>query len=146
VEVYLIGFDKNKENLLKFPYKLIDWSEETEVENMCNFDIGIMPLVDSLFERGKCGFKLIQYMGCGLPVIASNVGENKYIVNDSNGFLIKEENGWLSSIEKLVEDSKLRNVLGESGRKLVENKYSTENNSKKYIEFIKRVYEKNTDY
>src|SRR5690606_16069608 len=61
----------------------IPWSEDTEVANIAGADVGVMPLLDSPWERGKCGYKLIQYMACGLPVVASPIGVNTEIVSPS---------------------------------------------------------------
>lgn len=103
----------------------LPWSEQAEIELIQGMDIGIMPLDDSPFARGKCGYKLIQYMACGVPVIASPVGVNSEIVKHGvNGFLVKTEADWINSIETLLRDATMRQRMGEAGRKLVEQKYS----------------------
>jgi glycosyltransferase involved in cell wall biosynthesis len=100
------------------------WSEEGEVEQIQDFDIGIMPLNDSAWERGKCGYKLIQYMACGLPVVASPVGVNKEIIVDGeNGFLASSIEDWVNALRDLAINQTLRNKLGDSGRRLVEHHY-----------------------
>ena len=97
------------------------WSESTEVEAIAQCDIGVMPLHDSAWERGKCGYKLIQYMACGLPVVASPVGVNTSIVrNGLNGFLAADATGWHAALRQLVCDPALRARLGAAGRARVE--------------------------
>lgn len=109
----------------EFSVNLIQWSEEDEIKEMKKFDIGIMPLIDSPWERGKCGFKLIQYMGCSLPVIGSPVGVNSEIVEDSkNGFLATTIEEWKNSLELLIKDEQLRRKFGTEGRNKVDQKYS----------------------
>lgn len=100
------------------------WSEETEVDLLLQADIGIMPLIDSAFERGKCGYKLIQYMACGLPVVASPVGVNESIVqNEYNGYLVASEDQWVASLGALLANADLRRSMGANGRQLVEQRY-----------------------
>jgi len=100
------------------------WDEEREAEEIGNFDVGIMPLPDNLWERGKCGFKLIQYMACGKPVVASPVGVNREIVVDGvNGFLASSHDEWVRALERLKSDPDLRKTMGASGRRMVEEKY-----------------------
>lgn len=100
------------------------WSEETEVEEIQGFDVGIMPLIDSPWERGKCGYKLIQCMACGKPVVASPVGVNKdIVVDDSNGYLASTGNGWIYAFDALFSNEQKRLDMGRQGRKLVEEKY-----------------------
>ncbi|MGI9234475.1 MAG: glycosyltransferase family 4 protein [Woeseiaceae bacterium] len=107
------------------PVEAWDWSEETEVEAIQAFDIGIMPLEDSPWERGKCGYKLIQYMACGLPVVASPVGVNAEIVDDgANGFLAGSQSEWQESLGRLLDDGDLRRRMGSRGRERVEATYS----------------------
>lgn len=102
------------------------WSEETEAASIQACDIGVMPLIDSGWERGKCGYKLIQYMACGLPVVASAVGANCEIVCDGeNGFLVGSENEWADALSKLLSDVTLCQQMGKEGRKQVESKNRT---------------------
>ena len=112
------------------------WSIETEVEKLRSFDIGIMPIPDNAWTRGKGGYKLLQYMATGLPVIASPVGVNCDIVeHGQNGFLASENVDWEKSLQILIEDCELRRVMGERGRKKVEKKYSLKM-SQLYLEKI----------
>jgi len=101
------------------------WTEQTEVTQLRNFDIGVMPLSDSPWARGKCGYKLIQYMACGVPVVASPVGVNSDIVEHGvNGFLATTEIEWREAITTLLRDRELRLRMGQAGRKKVEAQYS----------------------
>lgn len=103
---------------------IVEWSEESESQAISNFDIGIMPLPDEPWARGKCGYKLIQYMACGLPVIASPVGVNTEIVEHGvNGFLANTQEEWCQALTTLKEDSALRKKMGDAGRRKVEEKY-----------------------
>jgi hypothetical protein len=105
--------------------EIIAWSEDTEVNAIQSMDIGVMPLPDTPWARGKCGYKLIQYMACGLPVVASPVGVNKEIVEHGvNGFLAESHTEWRTAIEALISDPDLRLRMGAAGRKKVENEYS----------------------
>jgi glycosyltransferase involved in cell wall biosynthesis len=100
------------------------WSEDDEVRQIQEFDIGIMPLVDEPWERGKCGYKLIQYMACGVPVIASPVGVNVVIVEDGySGYLAGDQDAWLVALRRLAADQNVRKTFGSRGRQLVEDHY-----------------------
>jgi glycosyltransferase involved in cell wall biosynthesis len=102
-----------------------DWSEKAEIPFLQGIDIGIMPLTDTPWARGKCGYKLIQYMACGLPVVASPVGVNSEIVEHGvNGFLAETDAEWCSAIRTLIEDPELRHRMGQAGRQKVEVNYS----------------------
>lgn len=102
----------------------VAWSESTEVRSIAGADIGVMPLLDSPWERGKCGYKLIQYMACGLPVVASPVGVNTEIVRPGvNGELAGSDADWLAAFDKLLTDADLRSRMGAAGRRLVEDRY-----------------------
>ena len=101
------------------------WSEDTEVAAIQSMDIGIMPLSDSPWARGKCGYKLIQYMACGLPVVASPVGVNADIVEHGvNGFLATTDDEWRQALTTLLRDPDLRQQMGAAGRRKVEAEYS----------------------
>ena len=99
----------------------VPWSDATEVASITQCDIGVMPLRDSPWERGKCGYKLIQFMACGLPVVASPVGVNTSIVAEGiSGFLPANPTAWYSALRQLVVDAQLRANLGAAGRARVE--------------------------
>lgn len=118
------------------------WTEETESESIASFDIGVMPLVDDDWERGKCGYKLIQYMACGIPTVASPVGVNCEIVrHGENGFLAQTADEWVTSLRKLIYDAELRRSMGAIGRKLVQEKYSLQFAGKKMHDLFRQVVE-----
>lgn len=127
-----------------FPVEIRTWKDENEVKDVQGFDIGIMPLVDSPWERGKCGFKLIQYMACAKPVIASPVGVNVEIVQHGvNGFLASTPDDWIKYFTILKNDSELRKTMGLAGRKMVEEKYSLQAMGPKLAMLFKSIYEEN---
>ncbi len=101
------------------------WSSETEVARLRSLSIGIMPIPDNPFERGKSGLKLLQYMAVGLPVVASPVGVNREIVEQGvNGFLCETTDEWVTAIRALAADAGLRQRMGQAGRRKVEALYS----------------------
>ncbi len=103
----------------------IPWQEATEIAEVQQIDIGIMPLPDEPWARGKCGYKLIQYMACGLPTLASPVGVNAQIVEDGRtGFLCTSPEAWRDRIGLLMNDAGLRATMGANGRARVEAQYS----------------------
>jgi glycosyltransferase involved in cell wall biosynthesis len=105
----------------------IAWSEESEAASIARCDIGIMPLYDGAFERGKCGYKLLQYMACRRPVIASPVGVNQRLVKEGvNGFLAGSAADWLAALRKLYGSAEVRREMGRAGRDLVEKEYSVQ--------------------
>jgi glycosyltransferase involved in cell wall biosynthesis len=105
--------------------EVVPWSEASEAELIAQMDIGIMPLPDGPWEKGKCGYKLIQYMACGIPVIASPVGVNVDIVGASQcGLLAANAAEWEAALAKLLESPAQRLQLGRAGRQAVENWYS----------------------
>jgi glycosyltransferase involved in cell wall biosynthesis len=131
-----------EQDLTKIPGQLIPWNEQTQNRELTLFDVGIMPLPDTPWERGKCGFKLIQYMACGLPVIASPVGVNRNIVEHGvNGFLAGNEKEWIEYLEILKDDTALRSVMGASGREKIEKKYSLEVVAPKLVSILKKAAE-----
>lgn len=105
--------------------EVVPWSEETEVELIQRMNVGIMPLPDGPWEKGKCGYKLIQYMACAVPVIASPVGVNVDIIGRSDcGYLTDNSEQWADSLDALLSSAEQRKTLGSAGRKAVEEKYS----------------------
>ena len=124
------------------PIELINWTEESEVSNIAECDIGIMPLRDSAWEKGKCGYKLIQYMACHLPVVASPVGVNTSIVeNGINGYLANDAEEWVRALLQLIENKLLCEKMGAAGRLKVEAEYSLQVSSKKLINLILNLVE-----
>jgi glycosyltransferase involved in cell wall biosynthesis len=104
--------------------EVVPWAEDTEVENISACDVGVMPLLDSPWEQGKCGYKLIQYMACGLPVVASGVGVNSEIVKQGeSGFLASTHDEWVHALKTLLTDAALRQRMGQAGRRKVERQY-----------------------
>ncbi|TRX20890.1 glycosyltransferase family 4 protein [Flavobacterium franklandianum] len=123
VELHIVG--STQDLGLGDKVKYLKWTEDTEVASISNFDIGIMPLENTPWELGKCAYKLIQYMGCGVPVVASAVGMNIDVIDEGvNGFLVHEEAQWLVRINQLIEDSTLRETLGKKGRIKAELEFS----------------------
>lgn len=121
----------------------VPWSENTEVVSITKGDIGVMPLLDSPWERGKCGYKLIQYMACGLPVIASPVGVNTSIVQDGvNGFLASSPVEWVHRLEHLLTDEPLRRQMGAAGRLRVEQEYCLQVTGPRLAAWLRSVAQK----
>lgn len=129
-----------KFDLLGVQVKKVPWSEATEVDELLDIDIGVMPLTDDPFSRGKCGLKLLQYMACGIPVIGSPVGVNNEIIKDGeNGFLASNEEEWIEKIRILMHDEKLRMAMGQRGREIVQSTYSLESGFRKLLTVFKDV-------
>lgn len=117
------------------------WSLKEEIEDLKTFDIGIMPMSDNDWTRGKCGFKAILYMSMGIPCVCSPVGVNKEIIKDGvNGFLADTEQKWVEKLSSLIEDSLLRHKIGMAGRKVVEERYSLAVNAPKFLEIFYKLY------
>ena len=122
---------------------ILPWSEESEVARIQEMDIGIMPLTDTPWARGKCGYKLIQYMACGVPVIASPVGVNADIVEHGvNGFLAASEDEWRTALVTLLRDPVLRRRMGLEGRRKVEEHYSLQVWGPKVAGMLREVAER----
>jgi len=125
VRVVAIGAKPAQFQQLPIPIEVKPWAEESEAADIAQFDIGVMPLPDKFWERGKCGYKLIQYMACGKPVVASPVGANSVIVRHGlNGFLAESETEWYEALDILCKDASLRKQMGNAGRIIMEQNYS----------------------
>lgn len=107
------------------PVEYRDWSEAAEIELLQEIDVGVMPLPDLPWERGKCGLKLLQYMASWKPAIASPVGVNSIVVEEGvSGFLARNTGEWLAALRRLHADPALRQAMGAAGRARVAKAYS----------------------
>jgi glycosyltransferase involved in cell wall biosynthesis len=138
VYVKLIGYKgyKNK----SFDVIAQDWIKDTEVQDLSEIDIGIMPLPNDKWSKGKCGLKGLQYMALGIPTIMSPVGVNNQIVeHGENGFLADSKEEWINVLSMLIESEPLRMKIGEKARETVINKYSVEANKYLYLEAFNEI-------
>src|SRR5438552_222127 len=116
------------------------WRLETEQTNLASFDIGIMPLWDSVWTRGKCGYKILQYMGVGTAVVASDVGVNNEIISHGeNGFLARTQDDWVEALSTLIQNAEQRRTFGLRGRELIEKRYSLETFAQGYVKLLREV-------
>ena len=119
---------------------LVEWSEKREIAEVQAMDIGIMPLTDSPFVRGKSGYKLIQYMACGLPTVASPIGVNASIVKESRtGYLASNTEEWRQALLRLIADPALRRRLGQEGRRKAVAQYSLASQAPRLIELFRSL-------
>jgi glycosyltransferase involved in cell wall biosynthesis len=101
------------------------WTATKEKSQLLSFDVGVMPLKDDVWSRGKCGLKLIQYMASGLPSISHPIGASEEIITDGvNGILRSDVDGWRDAVEKLSKDVGGRTRMGRAARDVVEERYS----------------------
>ena len=118
----------------------LPWKKETEVEEMTEFDIGLMPLPDTEWAKGKCGLKGLQYMALGIPTIMSPVGVNAEIITDHvNGLLAYTNEEWVDKLSLLIDSFDLRQLLGTAGRKTVEANFSVHANRKLYLHYFDQL-------
>jgi glycosyltransferase involved in cell wall biosynthesis len=116
------------------------WSAATEIDDVSGFDIGIMPLPDDEWSRGKCGLKGLQYMALNVPTIMSPVGVNTEIVSPGeNGFLASTEDDWVDCIARLVKDHDLRRRVGAAGRQTVLDRFSGREWAPRFLEVLERA-------
>ena len=114
-------------------HRFIQWTESTEVESLQQMDIGLMPLADGAFERGKCALKAVQYMAVGIPALVSPVGVNELIIDHGiNGLHCKNEQDFVDNLYLLANDEALRNKMGSNAYQKVLDKYSIEVLAKEY--------------
>ena len=118
--------------------KFIRWNQETEIQDLAKIHIGIMPLTDTAWSRGKCGFKALQYLSLGIPAVVSPVGVNAEIVQvDTHGFHATTESEWYVGLEKLLTDAELREKMGKAGRQWVIDNYSVTSNATNFLNLFK---------
>ena len=124
----------------KIKVQCYPWSEASEVRYINGFDIGIMPLLNTPWEQGKCGYKLIQYMACAKPVVASAVGANKEIVRQGlNGFLADSIQEWIRAFSTLHANVELRKQMGQTGRQRVRDEYCLQVTGPKLLSIFERA-------
>lgn len=118
----------------------VAWNPQTEIDDLSEFDIGIMPLPDDEWAKGKCGLKGLQYMALGTPTVMSPVGVNTSIIDDGrNGFLARSPDDWCERLGRLVESPGLREELGRAGRDTVVKSYSVNSQKWRYLEYLDQV-------
>lgn len=117
------------------------WSKETEATDLVTSDIGLAPLPDNRFTRGKCGFKVLQYAAAGLPVVASPVGVNcEYVQDNTTGLFAEDKTQWADRIQRLIENEKLRQTMAEAQKAFVRN-FDFNILQKQLIQLIKQTLE-----
>lgn len=120
----------------------IGWSRADEVKELSEIDIGIMPLPDDEWARGKCGLKGLQYMALGIPTIMSPVGVNAEIITDGeNGFLASDHHAWVEKLTMLIENPKLAAEIGTKAADTVRSRYSVEANKNLYLKYFASILE-----
>ena len=138
--IELIVISKNgyhTEKPLNLKINNIPWDIDKEIENLLKIDIGLMPLNDAIPDKGKCGFKLIQYMGLGIVSVASGIGVNTQIIQDKhNGFLVNEKN-WLDVLKEVIGKKENFQIIGEAARKSIQSSYSFDSNKDKYLKLLR---------
>jgi len=116
------------------------WRLEDENDDLVSFDVGLMPLGDDLWSRGKCGLKIIQYLSVGVPVVCTPVGINRDIVKDGqNGFWATTPDEWVHRLATLIRDGELRQAMGLQGIATVEEGYSLAVTSEKFLRVLKNL-------
>lgn len=116
------------------------WSADSEIDELNAIDIGIMPLPDDKWSKGKCGFKGIQYMALAKPTVMSPVGVNTEIIEDGeNGFLAATADEWIVKLSQLIESEELRERLGKNGQQTIVDKYSVDIQKQALLEAIESV-------
>jgi glycosyltransferase involved in cell wall biosynthesis len=118
----------------------IKWNRENEVRDLDVIDIGIMPLPDDPWSRGKCGFKGLQYMALKKPAVMSPVGVNKEIIeHGKNGFLASATEEWVEILSMLIENEETRKAIGEQGRTTVEERFSYNSQKGNYLNIFRQL-------
>jgi len=113
------------------------WSPANEIAALASSHIGVMPLTDDEWSRGKCAFKLLQYMAASLPCVASPVGANtEAVIENQTGFHASNVPEWEAALQRLIRSSELRSRLGAAGRALVEERYGVRNYQTRYVEVL----------
>lgn len=114
--------------------EFVAWQKETEIDDLIQLNIGIMPLRKDAWSEGKCGFKALQYMSLGIPAIVSPIGVNKKIVTHKvNGYLVNNDEEWKQALEDLLQNVSERIAMGTQARLTIENNFSVNSNKKNFL-------------
>jgi glycosyltransferase involved in cell wall biosynthesis len=148
IELCLVGFDKKLLAQLEgVNCRYIEWNAENEVNTIYSFDVGIMPLEDKKFNYGKCGFKLIQYMACGIPTISTPLPANVKINRDNHNLFAINNEEWLAAFEACIgQKENLKKSVGEKNREIVKQFYCTEANYLLYLDSFNQLLKSSTEH
>lgn len=139
-EFRLVGFDKARESeLCGLKYTIVDWDSEKEVNELRGFTVGIMPLKDTPFARGKCAFKLVQYMAAGVPTVSTPLQSNLDIDMGSGNLFATTTEEWEFALEKFLNDSELRKQVGRRNFEIAHEQYTFQKNFEKYSMVIDKL-------
>ncbi|MGG9970608.1 glycosyltransferase family 4 protein [Ferruginibacter sp. SUN002] len=120
--------------------EVLQWSAETEVEDLQKMDIGVYPLPTDSWVMGKSGLKAIQYMSFGLPCISTDVSTvQRFIRNNENGFLVTTDEEWVAALVNLIDNPDTRKRVGENARRTVLEKFSTDVVKKQYLAVLRNT-------
>jgi glycosyltransferase involved in cell wall biosynthesis len=133
---FLFICDRPPDERFHFQYDYLPWRAESEITDLQQIDIGLMPLIDSPWSRGKCGFKLIQYGAIGIASLASDVGVNADVIRDGQSGCLIHNDDWYTPLKKLVEDRQLARIMGKEAQKHMQKVYSLKTNYPKLKEAI----------
>jgi glycosyltransferase involved in cell wall biosynthesis len=138
ISIKVIG-DGNYQNS-QLGIRGIPWKKEEELKELQSIDIGIMPIPDDVWSKGKCGLKGLQYMALEIATVMSPVGVNCDIINDGeNGFLASETVEWVDKVSRLIDNPELRTRLGKAARNTVINQYSVKANQQEYLNAFRNL-------
>jgi glycosyltransferase involved in cell wall biosynthesis len=133
---FLVISDKEPDFKLK-SLLYLPWNKESEMADLLKINIGIMPLTDDLWAKGKCGFKALQYMALGIPALVSPVGVNITIVDHGlNGYICNTTCDWKSYLKELISNQALRTQMGKAARQKVEDQYSVQANCRNFLDLF----------
>lgn len=134
--IFLVISDKKPDWQLK-NMQFVAWNKETEIQDLAQMDIGLMPLTNDPWAKGKCGFKALQYMAMAIVPLVSPVGVNTEIIQDGfNGFLCDSLQDWENTLLQLLQDEQKRKNIGENARKSVITRYSILANTNNFKELF----------
>ncbi|RNC88171.1 MAG: glycosyltransferase family 1 protein [Winogradskyella sp.] len=139
-KLHLIGFDESLIHLFDdVSIKIIPWNESTEVDEIRRFDVGLMPLENSKFNLGKCAFKLIQYMACGVPTISTPFESNKKVDQNIGNLFAEKNEEWEAAIKQVINNPEKFKGIGQKNIKNVRENYSIQANKDSYLNLFRSI-------